>query len=959
MCAQRQYEQKQHKRALKTADTILKKVPNHGETLALRGLTLNALDRKEEAYDHVRRGLRADLRNHTCWHVFGLLYRSDRNYSEAIKCYLNALKWDADNQQILRDLSFLQLQMRDFDGFIETRRRLLAAKSNNKMNWMAYAVGNLLGGRADTAADVVTAYLKTVTEDLDPAARSYEGSELHLFRIQALAEGGKCEEGLAALDASASKIVDALTAGATRGTLLLRLARFDEARAAFDALLARNADNYEYHRGLQAAILRLEGERLDVALSLSKTQLPSSDMTLSAEESATLCAAYAELEARLGGSKAPARIALGMLEGDALVARLRTYVAAMLRKGMPSLGSDLRTLVRVAHPRDPHRRVIARDAHDVGRHETFLTICALVDECVESLSAAPSRFPAWAPQGEAEEEPPSTVLFARFLRAQLLEAALRLDEALAEIDACIAHTPTMVELYQRRARLLKKSGDLDLAADVAEEARVLELSDRFVNNKATKYMLRCGRVAEAESTIALFARHEGDAQHYLYEMQSSWYELEWAEAKLRAGELGPALKKFRAVDKHYEDFVEDQFDFHSYCLRKVTLRAYVDLVRMTDKLHGHHAFRRAAKGIITCYLKIHDDPSLSKAPGAEAASAPAPAAAAAEAGGADKKAEAPGGGRRAGLRVHDARAAEAREGEGAQGEEAGGGAGEQEEGRGGKERSGGLRRGRGALQEAAGRRPERRQAARAGRAGGGRQVREAARAARRRRDGDAGALLRGGRAPRQVAAGHLRGEPRGGHRPRQPRRLRHRRGPRAPRRQRPGAAAPARGGVLRDGQGRVARARARRGLSAGLRGRLRRRRLRRARLAGHARGGGQGDGEGDGRRRQGGGREGGARRGDGGARGERQGLQGRPGRHGGARRGRRGALQGTGETPLPDGDLLISRAAAVFSLILSAALSSSLRSPLSSRAGGGRGVAARRPARRGPRPIVNNKSAVA
>ena len=644
MCAQRQYEQKQHKRALKTADTILKKVPNHGETLALRGLTLNALDRKEEAYDHVRRGLRADLRNHTCWHVFGLLYRSDRNYSEAIKCYLNALKWDADNQQILRDLSFLQLQMRDFDGFIETRRRLLAAKSNNKMNWMAYAVGNLLGGRADTAADVVTAYLKTVTEDLDPAARSYEGSELHLFRIQALAEGGKCEEGLAALDASASKIVDALTAGATRGTLLLRLARFDEARAAFDALLARNADNYEYHRGLQAAILRLEGERLDVALSLSKTQLPSSDMTLSAEESATLCAAYAELEARLGGSKAPARIALGMLEGDALVARLRTYVTAMLRKGMPSLGSDLRTLVRVAHPRDPHRRVIARDAHDVGRHETFLTICALVDECVESLSAAPSRFPAWAPQGEAEEEPPSTVLFARFLRAQLLEAALRLDEALAEIDACIAHTPTMVELYQRRARLLKKSGDLDLAADVAEEARVLELSDRFVNNKATKYMLRCGRVAEAESTIALFARHEGDAQHYLYEMQSSWYELEWAEAKLRAGELGPALKKFRAVDKHYEDFVEDQFDFHSYCLRKVTLRAYVDLVRMTDKLHGHHAFRRAAKGIITCYLKIHDDPSLSKAPGAEAASAPAPAAAAAEAGGADKKAEAPGGG---------------------------------------------------------------------------------------------------------------------------------------------------------------------------------------------------------------------------------------------------------------------------------------------------------------------------
>ena len=43
------------------------------ETLAMKGLTLNNLGRKEEAYDYVRRGLRADLRSHVCWHVYGLL----------------------------------------------------------------------------------------------------------------------------------------------------------------------------------------------------------------------------------------------------------------------------------------------------------------------------------------------------------------------------------------------------------------------------------------------------------------------------------------------------------------------------------------------------------------------------------------------------------------------------------------------------------------------------------------------------------------------------------------------------------------------------------------------------------------------------------------------------------------------------------------------------------------------
>lgn len=65
------YELKQYKKGIKTADQILKKFPAHGETLALKGLTLNCLDKKVEAYDYVTRGLRADVKSHVCWHVYG------------------------------------------------------------------------------------------------------------------------------------------------------------------------------------------------------------------------------------------------------------------------------------------------------------------------------------------------------------------------------------------------------------------------------------------------------------------------------------------------------------------------------------------------------------------------------------------------------------------------------------------------------------------------------------------------------------------------------------------------------------------------------------------------------------------------------------------------------------------------------------------------------------------------
>ena len=105
------YETKQYKKGIRTAETNLKKSPNHGETQAMKGLILNCMNKKEEAYELVKSGLKNAVRSHVCWHVYGLLYRSDNNYKEAIKCYLNALRIDYENQNILRDLSWLQIQV--------------------------------------------------------------------------------------------------------------------------------------------------------------------------------------------------------------------------------------------------------------------------------------------------------------------------------------------------------------------------------------------------------------------------------------------------------------------------------------------------------------------------------------------------------------------------------------------------------------------------------------------------------------------------------------------------------------------------------------------------------------------------------------------------------------------------------------------------------------------------------
>jgi N-alpha-acetyltransferase 15/16, NatA auxiliary subunit len=53
---------------------------------------------------------------------------------------------------VLRDLALLQIHIRDLDGFVETRRKLLQSKPTQKANWMAFAVGEHMRGNVCAAS---------------------------------------------------------------------------------------------------------------------------------------------------------------------------------------------------------------------------------------------------------------------------------------------------------------------------------------------------------------------------------------------------------------------------------------------------------------------------------------------------------------------------------------------------------------------------------------------------------------------------------------------------------------------------------------------------------------------------------------------------------------------------------------------------------------------------------------
>lgn len=576
----KQYESKMYKKGIKTADTVLRKFPDNGETLAMKGLLLNCLERKEEAYDYVKRGVRANIKSHVCWHVYGLLYRSDRDYDEAIKCYKNALRMEKDNLTVLRDLTQLQVQMRDLSGFLDSRQKLLELKPNNRQSWVGLALAHHLEGNNQVAATVIEQYEATV-DDVSTPTEAYEHSEILLYKAKILEEGEKYGEALEAVEAAEKRglLKDKLSALESRGRLLLKLNRSEEAEGVYRRLLNINTEQHEYHDGLLSA-LRAQGAAGD------------------ADAVATV---YAALQEQYPHSTVARRSPLDFMPGDssAFEAAADVFVRKYIAKGIPSLFAELKPLYV-----------------DVKKTETLGRVMLRFEEALTTSGQFPEPVVPPAPHHVLSTPAPGSEGAAEALVWTRLYLSLHYDtlgdaaQALKIIDGCIEKTPSLVELHSARARILKHAGDFTGAAAAAQHARTLDASDRYLNCVATKALFKAGQVEEAERVVSLFTR-DGEQANNLYDMQATWYEISAGRAYLARGEYGRALKRFLKVDSHFLDFVEDQFDFHQYCLRKQTMRVYVDMLRMEDDLYKHPVYAKAVEGAVATYLQLFDNPGKS------------------------------------------------------------------------------------------------------------------------------------------------------------------------------------------------------------------------------------------------------------------------------------------------------------------------------------------------------------
>ncbi|AOA60940.1 N-terminal acetyltransferase NatA subunit [Komagataella phaffii CBS 7435] len=561
---------KQYKKALKNVDGILKKNPGHTESVALKALLLYHLKEKSEAKVYAKQAAVQGDSKPVTNHILGIYYRSVQDYQEAAIWFQKAVDNKIANFNVYKDLSCLQAQNHRYVGMVKSRLMTLEKEAGYRCNWTGLAIAHHLNKDYNAAVKTLTKFEELAKDSLSEGDL-LEHSQLLLYKAIILNEAGEFQASLNALNQDEKSIFDKLKFDELKAKNLIQLGDLKAASMIYRKLLKRNPDNNSYYYLLEICL---------------GTNVASADVRK-------------RLYQRLAGfypkSDPPKFIPLTFLEGDKFVEAASDYVLEQLRRGIPSAFVNVKPLYK-----------------DVNKAKALGSI---VTEFFNKNHTSPTTY-VWS---------------GYYLAQHYLELG-QLNEALKFANLVIEHTPTLVEPYIVKARVFKHKGEPLDAAKFMDEARKLDLQDKFINSKTTKYYLRANLINEATQTIKLFHRIDDsvDVIEGLHNTECVWFITEEAEAfyrifkekmaLLKDGDFdadlqqeilenqGLAYKRFQAIDTIFGVFIDEQFDFHSYCPRKGTPASYIEMIRWADNLYHQPMYTRASVGICKILFNIHKKP---------------------------------------------------------------------------------------------------------------------------------------------------------------------------------------------------------------------------------------------------------------------------------------------------------------------------------------------------------------
>jgi len=184
----------------------------------------------------------------------GIIHRREKDYEQARRAFLFALKCDPKSENTMRELYQLQIHLRDFAGFEETSRKMLVEKPGVMSNWVTLSAACYANRNYSGVLQAVDSMLKFNADSTSKSRmQAHEANEVVFIAVRSLEAQGKTQEALTFLNKNKKLVCDEVARADFQGRLSQRLGNEAQAVEHFERLLQYNSANLETYKKIISA----------------------------------------------------------------------------------------------------------------------------------------------------------------------------------------------------------------------------------------------------------------------------------------------------------------------------------------------------------------------------------------------------------------------------------------------------------------------------------------------------------------------------------------------------------------------------------------------------------------------------------------------------------------------------------------------------------------------------------
>ena len=568
--ALKEFDSKRYEKVGKLCDKMIAKNPKDDQALALKGLAYLYLKKSQEGEQILKQALKTNFKSAVAWHFYAIFQKEQGNYSQAMKSYIKALNLSPNNFNIIRDLSYMQLYLRQLNSFVDTCRKGIDKKPGILINWISFAFGCVLI-KDYRSAQIA---LKTTENIGGTVLKKNEKHEIKIFNAMIENMNGKYEEAMNYLIHYKGELID---------------------KPLVYSMIVENAvKSKRYNIGLDycSKALLITPDNSNLFCAYFQMKINESDFEPKAYNDLLnipedfkylpkLKEILSELKEKYTKSKILENLELAFSQEEEFKQLIENYFIKQVEKTLPSFYVNIQFIYKL----QPYK---------------IKYIQEVLDKYLENIKKN-LKF-------SDNLDLPIHTSWVYFYAAQHYLFFSELEKAFNYINLAIDLTPSVVEFYMIAAKIFKHSYMMDKCILAFDKARQLDLGDRYLNAKMAKIYIREGQIKNNDDVTKLFVPQPLTEENIKFS-ETLWYLYECGCSYLIKKNIIRSHYCFQNVINIFLNIIKDQVDFYNYCFRRYMLKDLYHTIIYLDGMakNKYILFALSKLDLIYNYLKQNEE----------------------------------------------------------------------------------------------------------------------------------------------------------------------------------------------------------------------------------------------------------------------------------------------------------------------------------------------------------------